>query len=162
EGAFFARREGVSVFAAERSDEAYKRARTASKVFWEAGFDRDKLLTGKAKAGVPRGRETDVDAVTDARTFALALKAMAEERAATALSHQASRQLLYATKLLPTNVAAPEWLLSGLGSFFETPLQSPWAGTGGPNSYWLPRFKELLKEGKLGANPYEALVQVVT
>src|SRR5262245_51039792 len=160
EGAFFARREGLSVIAAQRDDSPYKRALTSSKMFWEAGFDRDKVITGKPKAGWPRG--ADPLTAEAAGEYALLLKAMEEERAATAVSHEASRQLLYASKLLPANVAAPEWLLFGLGSFFETPLQSPWPGTGAPSSYWLPRFKELDKERKLGATPYDTLVQVVT
>ena len=39
-----------------------------------------------------------------------------------------------ASGLLPRNVAVPEWLLFGMGSFFETPLQSPWAGIGAPSA----------------------------
>ena len=56
--------------------------------------------------------------------------------------------MLFASKLLPRNVHAPEWVQFGMGSFFETPLQSPWASIGAANPYWLPRFKELRKNKK--------------
>ena len=64
------------------------------------------------------------------------------------------------TGLLPANVAAPEWVLFGMGSFFETPPESPWGGPGAPSFYYLPRFKEM--KGKLAKTPYEALRKVVT
>ncbi|MFO0928205.1 MAG: DUF1570 domain-containing protein [Gemmataceae bacterium] len=58
------------------------------------------------------------------------------------MTHEASRQLLFAAGLVPRNVNVPEWLQFGFGSFFEQPLQSPWGAPGAANPYWLPRFKQ--------------------
>jgi hypothetical protein len=82
------------------------------------------------------------------------------------MSHEASRQLSFASGLLPSKVNVPEWLQFGMGSFFETPLQSPWPTVGAPNPYWLPRFKEFNsgKNAKLKyeSSPYRTLVKVIT
>jgi hypothetical protein len=164
--AFVARRENLSVFAARRGDQAYQTLTEISKTYWEKGFNRELLITGKGRAGIPRGKnaleskQLEFEAGV-ARLQALLLKAMEEEREATGTSHQASRQLLFASGLLPTKVAVPEWIQSGMGGFFETPLQSPWGGPGAASPYWLPRFREYRK-GKLGRTPYDTLVQVVT
>ncbi|MFO0843724.1 MAG: DUF1570 domain-containing protein [Gemmataceae bacterium] len=174
---FFARREGLSVFAGRRTDDAYTTLDRMAKPYWEKGYVRNELLRGSLKAGVPKamlprlqmtgGHNEEVDT---ARVFALLLRAMEEEWDATGLSHEASRQLVYASGLLPRNVHAPEWLMFGLGSFFEVPLQSPFGGAGAPSPYWMPRFREYYnaKQYNRGrataANPssYDALVQTVT
>jgi len=157
---FFARREALPVYSPKRLDTPYTTLERGSQFYWQQGFNRDTLITYKGKAGVPAGK-TLPEAETP-RLLAVLLKAMEEEWEATSVSHETSRQLLFATGLLPRNVAVPEWAQFGMGSFFETPLQSPWGGTGAPNSYWLPRFQELRSKGKLEADPYATLLKVIT
>jgi hypothetical protein len=159
---FFARREGLSVFAGKRADDSYVTLEKVSKPERDKGYIFNELLKGVTNPprGAPKG--TPLERTHLARTYALLLRALEHEWEATGISHEASRQLLYASGLLPHNVNAPEWLLFGVGSFFEKPLQSPYGGPGAPNSYYLPRFKEYLKANKYGANNYEALVKVVT
>ncbi len=86
---------------------------------------------------------------------------MENEWEQTAISHEATRQMLFATKQLPRTVNAPEWVQFGMGSFFETSLQAPWPSIGGTNPYWLPRFKELSKQKVRDAN-LATLKKVVT
>jgi hypothetical protein len=160
---FFARRENLAILPASRSDQSYKALKRISDPLWKEQFDKEGILRGK---GVPKkymmpnlvNKYYKEQATVDA----ILLKAMNEEWEANGISHQASRQLLFASELLPTKVAVPEWIQFGLGSFFEAPLQSPWPSVGAPNSYWLPRFQDYRKEKKYAATPYETLVQVVT
>jgi hypothetical protein len=174
---FFARREGLSVFAGKRTDDSYATLDRMAKPFWEKGYLRNELLHGSLKSGVPKSMLPQLQAtgghneeVDTARVFALLMRAMEEEWDATGLSHEASRQLVYASGLLPRNVHAPEWLSFGLGSFFEVPLQSPFGGAGAPSPYWLPRFREYYtakqynRDRVTAASPsaYDALVQTVT
>jgi len=76
--------------------------------------------------------------------------------------HDASREMLYTAGQLPRNVSAPEWILFGMGSFFEFPTESPWGGPGGANAYYLPRFKDLQRRNKLERTSLETLRRVVT
>jgi hypothetical protein len=158
---FFARRENVAVLSSRRLDEPYDALdKYTTQELWNKGYNRQEILKG-GRSGIPRGTLPNSEEVADAQMLALLLKAMEHESELTSTSHDGSRQLLYASGLLPPNVAAPEWLLFGMGSFFETPPESPWAGTGAPSFYYLPRFKEN-KAKKFGANPYERLRRVIT
>jgi hypothetical protein len=143
---FFARRENVAVMASERQDESYD----ALKKFWrkweDKGFDRTKLLSSNPKSGAPRGIESSLG-YAEPQMVALMLKVLEQEAELATISHEASRQLLFASGLLPRSVAVPEWLLFGVGSLFETPLQSPWASIGAPSAYYLPRWNELKTRG---------------
>ncbi len=159
---FFARRENLAVMASQRQDEAYD----SLKKFWKKWKDRDFRATEilsrdprTHKSGVPAN--TNSDQVHQAQMVALMLKALEQEAELATISHDASRQLLFASGLLPRNVAAPEWILFGMGSFFETPLQSPWAGIAAPSAYYLPRWKEMKSKG-LEKKPGDTLRKVIT
>ncbi len=148
---FYARRESLGVMHAQRQDDPYKALRT----YWEnwsgKGYKRDEILQGNnqgmPKNGVPINAKLGGDEgrrqIAEAQMLALMLKALEQEAELATVSHEASRQLLFASGLLPRNVAVPEWLLFGMGSFFETPLQSPWPTIGAPSPYYLPRWREL-------------------
>jgi hypothetical protein len=159
---FFARREGLAVFAAKRNDLPYQTLKVISAPYWDKGFEPRGLLTSKPRAGVPKSAWLDPAAADEPRVLAVVMKAMEREWEATGISHETSRQLLFASELLPANVVVPEWLQFGMASFFESPLHSPWGGMGAPSVYWLPRYKELQKNKKLGKSPYDTLVKVVT
>jgi hypothetical protein len=49
-----------------------------------------------------------------------------------------------------------------MGSFFETPLQSPWPTIAGPSPYYLPRWRELKNNKGLEKTRVETLRKVVT
>ncbi len=168
---FFARREGLTVMHSQRQDDMYQ----ALSKYWEnwkgKGFQRTELLAGNGKwSGAPpsiKAEQTQGWVKTmEAQMLALMLKALEQEAELATVSHEASRQLLFASGLLPRNVAVPEWILFGMGSFFETPLQSPWPTIGAPNPYYLPRWRELKSKdpnkGGLEKTSLETLRKVVT
>jgi hypothetical protein len=160
---FAARREGLAVFSQKRGDILYDKFDKAAEPLKKAGFDFKELIKGKGRLGVPRGVKEQVHGY---RTTALVLRALEDEWEQTGTTHEVSRQLLFASKLLPPNVNAPEWIQFGMGSFFEAPLQSPWPTIGAASPYWLPRFKEFEKskdpQKRYEATPYQTLVKVVT
>jgi hypothetical protein len=158
---FAARREGLSVFSTKRRDAVYDKLTKATKPWWDAAWDRNALLL-PGNRGIPREHRNQPQYVDAARTWALLLKALEFEWEQTSSSHEVSRQLLFSSGLLPRNVNAPEWIQFGMGSFFETSLQSPWPTVGGTNPYWQPRFKDFDKKKMYEATPYETLVKVVT
>lgn len=153
---FHARREAASVFASTRMDLPYDKLRKEWSQNW-GDFDRHEILAGdKLNKGVPKVDKSNrplsaiqrQQAGQIPRVAALVLKLMEYEHEQTAITHEASRQLLYSSKLLPRNVNAPEWIQFGMGAFFEAPLQSPWPSVGAANPYWMPRFKELKAKNK--------------
>ena len=174
---FFARRESLPVMHSQRSDDPYKALTT----FWEnwkgKGYQRLQLLqnknTGVPKNGVPQNIRaaatqdpTALVNIAEAQMLALMLVALEQEAELATVSHEASRQLLFASGLLPRNVAVPEWILFGMGSFFETPLQSPWPTIGALSPYYLPRWRELKakdsNQGGLEKTNVDTLKKVVT
>jgi hypothetical protein len=176
---FFARRENLAVMHSQRQDDPYK----ALSTYWEnwkgKGFMRFELLQNKNTSGVPKGgvpqnvllgaqtgNLSALVGIAEAQMLALMLKALEQEAELATVSHEASRQLLFASGLLPRNVAVPEWILFGMGSFFETPLQSPWQTIGAPSPYYLPRWRELKGkepgQGGLEKSAVDTLRKVVT
>jgi len=145
---FYAPREGLSVFSRKRTDAAYGNMEMLFTSTYKE-YHRKGLITGDPAKGVPFDPQGKIQQRVGAllpRTYALMMKAMEEEWEANATSHEVGRQLMYSTGLLPRNVHVPEWVQFGMGSFFETPLQSPWGGAGTASPYWLPRFKEYVQK----------------
>ncbi len=159
---FLGRREDVVVLSAERRDEAYTTLSTVSNsAYWQSGFNRAEVLKGNNR-GVPREARLNVQQVAEAQVHALLLKALEDESEQTSTSHDVARQMMFTSGLLPRNVAAPEWLMFGVGSFFEAPPESPWPTIGIPSFYYAPRIKDLKNKKKLERNPYDALEKLVT
>ena len=107
------------------------------------------------------------------QTLALIEIAVQEEIARTTTSHEAIRQLLTTTNLLPRNIATAEWLQYGIASFFEIPRKSFFDNTASPSwshlitfrhyrnrSKKLPKFERHLELTK--AESHFTLLQVVT
>src|SRR5205823_4081691 len=99
---FSARREGLVVFNRTRTDHAYEKLLNATRKFWQSNFDRKTILSGKRGKGVPRG--VDHEQTHGVRTFALILKVLEDEWEHTAMTHEASRRLLFSSGLLPSRV----------------------------------------------------------
>jgi hypothetical protein len=154
---FYAKRDALLMVSAVRLDEPYAALLTSTKDLWSNGWDRTDLLNGKG-----RGGHLPQDVIKN-QMLALLLKGMQEESMLATASSEGTRQLAVATGLLPRNVAVPEWIQFGLGSFFETPTGAFWAGTGAPHWKYLPRFQrwEETKSKELDP-PSDALRHVVT
>jgi hypothetical protein len=151
---FYARRENLAVFSANRLDPPSEPLSAKFNQMIEAGWDLKNLLNPKAVVKPP-GRFTPQEQA-HAHTLALIKKALEEESEIATTSHLGSRQLLAATGLLPRGVEIPEWIQFGWASFFETPKFDPlnimlahgdshtgafWTGTGAPSWTYLPQFK---------------------
>jgi Protein of unknown function (DUF1570) len=154
---FHSRRDNLSVVCATPLDEAYDSLRKSTDDMWiSKGWNIDKLLHGDMN------RRESNENNRHAQTVALLLKAMQEESELNTASHVGSRQLATASGLLPRTVAAPEWIQFGTGSFFETPREAYWPGTGAPHWTYALKFKIWQEKKKLTESPQDALRKVVT
>ena len=103
----------------------------------------------------------------DLQTLALVMKALEEDGELATVSHEAPRQLLAASGLLPRHVAVPRWAEFGLGSFFGTSRGSPWQTLAAPSTSLLEADNYLYtykvwRKGKKIDEPKTALEKVVT
>jgi hypothetical protein len=160
----FARREDLSIFCAKPLDERYDMLATFTDTkMKQYNFNPQELLKGKENLkGTSRP-----DAVREAAyagTLALAMKELEDEAERAGASHEATRQLLFASGLLPRNVTVPEWVQFGMGSFFETPEHSPWPTPTGLSTIYLPAFRyEMGEKGKhFEGSPLKTLRKIVT
>jgi hypothetical protein len=87
--------------------------------------------------------------------------AMEEDAERATITHEGTRQLLVASGLFPRHVNVPEWVLSGLASYFETPVQAVYPGVGLPSWTHLVEFKHLQKTDMFG-KPAEVLYNTLT
>jgi Protein of unknown function (DUF1570) len=151
-GSFFARRENLPIFLSKRNDPTYTKLSVAASEQIEQ-HDHQYLLTGKRSKPLKQDLMSKIEQLKlsqtedEARVRALSLKTLEVEWEKTSTSHLTGRQMLFASGELPSNVNVPEWIQFGMGSFFETPLQSAWGGVGVPSPYWLPKYKEFTKLG---------------
>src|SRR5262249_21080436 len=140
------------VFASQRFDEQYQMLFDKTHGdFWDKNYDREKLLQGKLGVGTPQGMQDQV-AFVSANMAALLLKTLEFDAERSAVTHDATRQLLYATGTLNKNGVTREWFQFGVASFFETPQGSPWMTTGAPHVEYLPLWRDLKSGGKLELN----------
>jgi hypothetical protein len=159
---FTARRDNVIVVASGRIDAYY----TALEEFnqgwltnWNLNFNRvlhDPL-------SLERDNPKVFPLVPLLQMLTLCQRAMEEDNEVATLSHEAMRQLISATNILPRNVLTAEWSRFGMASFFETPAQSFYPCTGGPNWLHLVNWKILRKDNKLQKkDASDILLNVIT
>ncbi len=156
----FARRENLAVFCNRPLDSRYDMLDKYTELkMHEYGLSRDQTLTIK---DIPKG--TPKPEAAYCGTLALAMKEIESEAERAGASHDATRQLLFASGLVPRNVAIPEWALFGMGSFFETAEHSPWATPAGLSTVYLPVFRyECGSKGKnYEGTPLKTLRKIVT
>ena len=157
---FFARRENLVFFSATPQDEGYEALDKSMKDLWMNKWNRSELLSGSTS----RGTDPQADGVTIVRNQVktLLLQALESESELAAVSHDGTLQLASVTGSIPLNVSVPEWVQFGVGSFFETPKQAWWQGTGAPSQLYLKKFKDWQKKKTLDTPPETALKKVVT
>lgn len=156
---FMSRRDNLSVMSGTPLSDGYDSLTRASQPLWvEQGWNPELCLKGDYKA---RGGKNSVFDISYAHTMALMLRGVQEQSERQAVSHVGTLQLATASGLLPRTVAAPHWVQFGIGSFFETPIEAYWPGTGAPHWNYLTKF-QLWKDDKKLDKPDEALRKVVT
>jgi len=162
---FYAPRDKLLVLSTRRTDLNYDLVAKMAEPLFKNGMEPQRMLKGLTPTLQPGQGPVTRDQQENwyqAQEFALILKHMDMEGERATISHDATRQLLYTTGLLPRNVETPEWLLFGMASFFETPLGAAWGSFGQPNSIHLPAFRDLKKTGKLEGTAYDTMVKVIT
>src|SRR5262249_54074340 len=119
--AFYTRRENLVVFASQRFDEQYQMLFDKTHGdFLDKNYHRETLRQGKLGVCASQGMQDQV-AFVSANMAGLLLKTLEFDAERSAVTHDATRQLLYATGTLNKNVVTPEWFQFGVASFFETP-----------------------------------------
>jgi hypothetical protein len=134
---FLPRRDNVMILSAEHLDESYALLKKNNQEQLH-GLKKDDLLSG---AVWKLGEQKDFAKYAYLQTTVLVEKAMQTEAERATISHAATRQLLFATGLLPRHVDVPEWIQYGLSSFFETPAGAFYPGMGLPSWTNLLKFK---------------------
>lgn len=141
---FLSRRDHTIIFANKRLDGLYTRLERDNQNYWQSLKVRGDVVL----AGGPLQIQNQND-IPVLQTLALVQKALEEEGERATATHEAVRQLLAATGLVPHNVQAGEWLQFGIASFFETPHHALFQGVALPNWTHLVNFKHLRQKGKL-------------
>ncbi|HMF19905.1 MAG TPA: DUF1570 domain-containing protein [Gemmataceae bacterium] len=156
---FLPRRDNVMVLSAEHLDENFillkknnqemvkQRSRESllSGSVWPEG--KYKMIAGKlapserARFLIDKKIWDEAGTISYQQTLVLVEKILATEAERATISHEATRQLLFATGMLPRNVEVPEWIQYGLASFFETPQGSFYPSVGLPSWTNLIDFK---------------------
>jgi hypothetical protein len=115
---------------------------------------------GKNEDSLLHGATIDQKLPPESQTLALLLRALERDSELCSTSNGVTRQLLQATGMLPRGLTAPEWIQSGMASFFEVPRGSPWPVCVGANSLYLPQFQVWLGNNYL-ADPLTELKSVI-
>ncbi len=113
------------------------------------------------KDRIPATSAPDAFNLAFVQTLVLTQKAVEEESELATLSHEGTRQLLFASGLLPRQVHTPEWIAQGLASYFETPKGALHRGVGLPSWSNLVAFKYLRVMKKFD-RPVDVLTSVLT
>ena len=102
-----------------------------------------------------------IQKIGEVQTMLIVRKALEEDAERATITHEGTRQLLVAAGLFPRHVNVPEWVLSGLASYFETPIQAVYPGVGLPSWTHLVAFKHLQKTQAF-TRPAEVLYNTMT
>jgi hypothetical protein len=154
---FLPRRDNIMIISAEHLEESYAILKSFNQSQLQ-GLRRDDLLSGAVWKQVDQKNYANYAYL---QTLVLVEKALQVEAERATISHEATRQLLFATGLLPRNVDVPEWIQYGLSSFFETPPGAFYPGVGLPSWTNLLRFKYYNEKNRLRPNS-DVLLRVVT
>jgi Protein of unknown function (DUF1570) len=157
---FTPRRNNLIIVAARRLDENFTTFdKNAQMLLGNVKIHRDDLVSGavwdRAEA------KGNIAAMSGIQVIALMQKALEEEGEKASISHEAARQLLYATGMLPRLVNVPEWAQFGLASYFDTPHGALYGGVGLPSWSNLVSFKYFRKTNKLGTKS-ETLIRTIS
>jgi len=168
---FTPRRDNVLFFSSKRQDPLYTKLEANLRpvldkliqTFTVAGVSQEALLTGKIWDDKQRSHAMSKE-ISVAETFLIVQKALEEDAERATITYEGTRQLLVASGLFPRHVDVPEWVLTGLASYFETPEMAVYPGVGLPSWSYLISFRHFQNETKAGklTNPSEVLYNVVT
>lgn len=157
---FTPRRDNLIIISTKRLDENYSVFEKNVSALWTKGIAREELISGD----IWKRAQAKQDMFTFAafQTLAVMQRAMEDEGERASISHEATRQLLCSTGVLPRLVNVPEWVQSGMASYFDTPHGSLYPGVGLPSWSNLISFKYFRRKDRLGGSPHEAFLRTVS
>jgi hypothetical protein len=165
---FTPRRDNIMILSGTVLDEGYQSlAKQMESIYQQLGVSRDDLLRGtiwksqKEFLQLIGNKLEKAAGIIYATPLTLLLRALEDEVERAAATHEGTRQLLIATGLLPRTVQVPEWVISGIASYFESPVGSPYPGVGLPSSSHLIALKHFRANNRLG-KPAEVLFNILT
>jgi hypothetical protein len=166
---FTPRSDNVIFLSDERQDPAYARLIANVKPAIEEllkdvrnyGVTEEMLLSGKIWEDRQKAYQLSTTKIGEAQTLLIVRKALQEDSERATITHEGTRQLLVASGMFPRHVDVPEWVLAGLASYFETPVQAVFPGVGLPSWTHLVVFKHLQKT-EVFAKPPEVLYNTLT
>ena len=169
---FTPRRDNVLFMSHQRQDPTYTRLADTIKPqikemlnkFNLTGITYDALMSGKVWEDKQARSKVAPFVIGYMETMLLLQKALEEDAEQSTITYEGTRQILIASGMFPRHVNVPEWVLSGLASYFETSMQAVYPGVGLPSwSHWTS-FKHLQKDTKAGplANSTDVLYNVLT
>jgi hypothetical protein len=165
---FTPQRDNVLIISNDRQDPAYSKLSAALKPhldtliqnFRSVQITEEALLSGKVWEEKQKAAAL-TQKIGEAQTLLIVRKALQEDAERATITHEGTRQLLIASGLFPRHVNVPEWVLAGLASYFETPVQAVYPGVGLPSWTHLVSFKHLQKT-EVFSKPPEVLYNTLT
>ncbi|AWM39349.1 hypothetical protein C1280_21745 [Gemmata obscuriglobus] len=176
--AFYAPDHGVLVLSPERMDDVGQTFLRQNQQLFGRGLNRQQLLAGKAPEIDFSGQKgTKPDDVAHASTLAAVERLAIDDAEIAAVSREGSRQLLYATGVLPKHVTLPVWLTNGAVNFFTRPRGPAYVtvgddetpnmhvalatGYGGPNYVLQRHFRDFVTKKELPSEADRLLENVL-
>jgi hypothetical protein len=169
---FTPRRDNVLFLSSKRQDPLYTKLEANLRpqldkliqTFSLAQISKESLLTGKVWKDHKQKAAQMTGPIALGTSLLIVQKALEEDAERATITYEGTRQLLVASGMFPRHVDVPEWVLTGLASYFETPEMAVYPGVGLPSWSYLVSFRYFqndIKGGKL-ANSAEVLYNVVT
>jgi len=125
-------------------------------------FAPDLFVNGKIwEQRLPENSPRDLFHIAFTQTMMIMQKALEDEAELSTLTREGTRQLLFASDLLPRHVHTPEWIAEGLASFFETTPGAPYRSIGLPSWSNVVALKYYRINKKLD-KPADVLANIVT
>jgi hypothetical protein len=160
---FTPRRENVIMLSGRPLDDDYNDfAKQMDSLLQTVGVSRDELLTGNVWTRQDIQQDWNKKGqVVYLQTLNLLQRILEDESEQATATHEVTRQLLVASGMFPRHVQVPDWVLSGLASYFETPVGAVYRGVGLPSWSNLIALKHYRDEGVF-PKPSDVLYSVLT
>lgn len=177
--AFYSPEHDLLVFAPELTDSVGRTFQRQNHQYFSKGFSRDRLLDGQIPKIDALGKDgAKPEDVARASTLAFVEKFVVEDAELAAVSREATRQLMFATGVLPRHVTLPNWLSQGAVNVYTRPRgpayvtkgddDKPYMAVAFTTGYGVPNyvlhryFRDLDAKKELNADRVKLLENVLT
>jgi len=176
--AFYSAAHNLLVLSPERLDGTGQTFLRQTQQVFVKGLTRDRLLAGEIPKLDHTGEKgSKPEDVARANTLAVVEKLVVEESEVAAVSREGTRQLLFASGVLPKHVTLPNWLTQGALNFFTRPRGPAYitkgdhqafmtvaftTGYGVPNYVLQSYYHDLERNKELNPNPVRLLQLILS